>query len=88
VRVRIEDSGDWRPGVANFGRTPTTGIRDPLLETFLFDFDGDLYGRWIEVALVAYLRPELTFTGVEEMVDQMHLDCDAARARLGRTRAG
>jgi riboflavin kinase/FMN adenylyltransferase len=47
-----------------------------------------LYGRWIEVALVAYLRPELTFTGVEEMVDQMHLDCDAARARLGRTRAG
>jgi len=88
VRVRIEDSGDWRPGVANFGRTPTTGIRDPLLETFLFDFDGDLYGRWIEVALVAYLRPELTFTGVEEMVDQMRLDCDAARTRLGRTRAG
>jgi riboflavin kinase/FMN adenylyltransferase len=88
VRVRVDRDGDWIPGVANFGRTPTTGIRDPLLEAFLFDFDADLYGRWIEVALVSYLRPELTFAALDEMVVQMRQDCDDARTRLAQTAAG
>lgn len=82
VRVRIEGETDWRGGVANFGRTPTTGLRDPLLETFIFDFDGDIYGQMLEVALVAYLRPELKFDTVGDMVEQMQRDSAEARAAL------
>ena len=82
VRVRVAGETDWRDGVANFGRTPTTGIRDPLLETFIFDFEGDLYGQSLEVALVAYLRPELKFDSLDEMVVRMHQDVEAARRHL------
>jgi riboflavin kinase/FMN adenylyltransferase len=82
VRVRIAGEDKWRGGVANFGRTPTTGLRDPLLETFIFDFDGDIYGKMIEVALVAYQRPELKFDTLDEMVEQMHQDKEDARALL------
>ena len=72
----------WRDGVANFGRTPTTGLRDPLLETFIFDFDKDIYGEWLEVQLIAYLRSELKFDGVDAMIEQMHKDAAEARIRL------
>ena len=80
VRVRIEGEADWRGGVANFGRTPTTGLRDPLLETFIFDFDGDIYGKTLEVALVSYLRTEAKFESLDAMVEQMHRDKADARA--------
>lgn len=82
VRCRIEKAGDWLPGVANFGRTPTTGLRDPLLEAHVLDFEGDLYGRTLEVALVSYLRPELKFASVDEMIPQMQADAEAARQVL------
>lgn len=82
VQVRIEGEESWRGGVANFGRTPTTGLRDPLLETFIFDFDRDIYGKWIEVALVTYLRPELKFDSLEDMVVQMGVDTDSAKKAL------
>ncbi|MCR9270413.1 MAG: riboflavin biosynthesis protein RibF [Hyphomonadaceae bacterium] len=83
VRARIAGEQDWRPGVANFGRTPTTGIRDPLLETFIFDFDGDLYGQHLEVALVRFLRPELKFDSLDAMVSQMQLDVAETKNVLG-----
>ena len=82
VRARISQAGDWLPGVANFGRTPTTGLRDPLLETHIFDFDRDIYGQWLEVQLVAYLRPELKFDSVDDMVVQMGLDAEDAKTAL------
>ncbi|MEM7638121.1 MAG: riboflavin biosynthesis protein RibF [Pseudomonadota bacterium] len=82
VRARLAGDSDWRDGVANFGRTPTTGIRDPLLETFIFDFDGDIYGQQLEVALVRYLRPELKFDSLDEMVVQMDKDVVAAKHHL------
>ena len=84
VRVRIEGDRSWRDGIANFGRTPTTGLRDPLLEAMIFDWDGDLYGQRIEVALVRFLRPELKFSGLEEMTKQMHSDVEAAKLALSR----
>jgi len=80
VRVRIDGESSWRGGVANFGRTPTTGLRDPLLETVIFDFDDDIYDKWIEVALVEFLRPELKFDSLDAMVEQMHKDAARARA--------
>ncbi|MEM7663088.1 MAG: riboflavin biosynthesis protein RibF [Pseudomonadota bacterium] len=82
VRARLAGEDIWRDGVANFGRTPTTGIRDPLLETVIFDWDGDLYGKRLEVAFVAFLRPEQKFDSMELMIEQMHRDVDAAKAAL------
>ena len=87
VRARIGRSGDWIDGVANFGRTPTTGLRDPLLETYLFDFNADIYGQWLEVALVTYLRPELKFDQVGDMVTQMHADVADSKTALASTPA-
>lgn len=84
VRARIDRTGEWMPGVANFGRTPTTGIRDPLLETFIFDFERDIYGHFMEVELHHFLRPELHFPSLEEMVEQMKKDsADAKRLLAG-----
>ena len=82
VRARIAGEEAWRGGVANFGRTPTTGIRDPLLETFIFDFEGDIYGQHLEVALVRFLRPEVKFDTLDEMVSQMHKDVETAQHHL------
>lgn len=87
VRARTEPQGKWIEGVANFGRTPTTGLRDPLLETFLFDWAGDLYGARLEVALVAFLRPELKFDRIEDMVTRMHIDVDDAKSALEANRS-
>jgi riboflavin kinase / FMN adenylyltransferase len=84
VRVRIEGEKAWRDGVANFGRTPTTGLRDPLLESHIFDFAGDIYGKRLEVQLVAYLRPEHKFPSLDAMVEQMHRDAAQAKEILAR----
>jgi riboflavin kinase/FMN adenylyltransferase len=54
----------------------------PNLETFLFDFKGDLYGTDLSVALIDYLRPELKFDGLDALITQMDADSDKARAIL------
>ncbi len=82
VWAREDGDATWRPGVANFGRTPTTGLRDPLLEVVMFDFDGDLYGKRLHTAFVKYLRPEKTFGGLDELVAAMKVDEVQARAAL------
>ena len=55
-----------------------------LLETWLMDWQGDLYGKVIEVELVAYLRPELKLDGLEALKTQIAADAAAARAVLAR----
>lgn len=86
VRVDISGGdraeGDWRNGVANFGRTPTTGLRAPLFEVHVLDFDGDLYGRRLEVGLHAFLRPERKFDSFPALVEQIRHDADEARQLL------
>lgn len=82
VRTLLEGEQDWRPGVANFGRTPTTGLRDPLLEVMVFDVSGDFYGKRMHTAFVKRLRPELKFDTLEALVAQMHRDVADARAVL------
>ena len=77
VRARIE--GEWREGVASFGRRPTFGGGAPLLEVHLFDFAGDLYGRPMLVAFLGFLRPEARFDDAEALVRQMDRDGAAAR---------
>jgi riboflavin kinase/FMN adenylyltransferase len=82
VWTREDGDASWRPGVANFGRTPTTGLRDPLLEVVVFDFEGDLYGRRLHTAFVKHLRPEKKFGGLDALVAAMKQDEVEARSIL------
>ncbi|MDO5371618.1 bifunctional riboflavin kinase/FAD synthetase [Paracoccus sp. (in: a-proteobacteria)] len=75
------DRGNYR-GVASLGVRPMFGTNTPNLETYIFDFDGDLYGRHLSVALVDYLRPEAKFEGLEALIAQMREDEDQARRIL------
>ncbi|WP_414648981.1 bifunctional riboflavin kinase/FAD synthetase [Dokdonella sp.] len=70
------------PAVASLGIRPTVNGVEPLLEAHLFDFDGDLYGRRIDVEFVAKLRDEEKFSTLEAMVEQIDLDAAEARALL------
>ncbi len=82
VRFRRAD-GKVRDGVASFGRRPTvTDNGAPLLETFVFDFHGDLYGETCAVSFFGYLRPELKFDGLDALMVQMKRDEEEARALL------
>lgn len=85
VWARVEGEDTWRAGVANFGRTPTTGLRDALLEVVIFDWSGDLYGKRLHTAFVKYLRPEAKFDGLDALVKQMHGDAAEARRVLAGT---
>ncbi len=69
-------------GAASLGVRPMFGENQPNLESFLFDFQGDLYGTHISVALVQYLRPEEKFDSLEALIDQMDRDCAQAREIL------
>jgi riboflavin kinase/FMN adenylyltransferase len=69
-------------GVASFGRRPTFDNGAPLLEVFLFDFKGDLYGTTLDVAFIGFIRDELKFDSVETLVRRMDSDADIARAML------
>ncbi|HEX3886884.1 MAG TPA: bifunctional riboflavin kinase/FAD synthetase [Phenylobacterium sp.] len=82
TRTRLPD-GREIPGVANIGINPTIeGVRAPLLEVWLFDFDEDIYDQVIETDLIAFLRPELKFDGLETMTQQVMKDAKAARDLL------
>lgn len=78
IRVTLED-GSEHPGVASLGVRPTFDPPQELLEAHLFGFDGDLYGRKIEVALHAYIREEKRFDGIEPLI--AHMKEDEAQAR-------
>lgn len=84
VRARVD--GAVIPGVASYGRRPTFDNGAPLLETFLFDFSGDLYGKAIEIVFVKYLRGEAKFDSLEALIVQM--DADSREARLVLEQAG
>lgn len=82
VRFRRAD-GTLYDGVASLGRRPTvTSNGVPLLETFLFDFSGDLYGEICAVSFFGFLRGEVKFDGLEPLIAQMKRDEDEARALL------
>ncbi|MBA3564133.1 MAG: bifunctional riboflavin kinase/FAD synthetase [Gammaproteobacteria bacterium] len=82
--VRVLGIGDVvRPAVASIGTRPTVNGRQPLLEVHLFDFHGDIYGRYVHVDFVEKLREESRFASLEDMQAQMRADADAAREILG-----
>ena len=81
VRVRLDD-GSEHDGVANIGVRPMFDPPKELLETVLFDFDGDLYGRTIDVALHHFIRPEIKFGGLDALKARMEQDAAEARRLL------
>ena len=81
VHVRLDDDREY-PGVASFGVRPTFEPAVELLEANLFGFDGDLYGRTIEVSLHAYIRPERKFDDLSALAAQMQEDSAEARKLL------
>ena len=80
VRVRCDDRD--LNGAAYFGQRPTFDNGAPILEVFLFDFDGDLYGHEIDVEFVGFVRPDQRFPDMEALKVQMHVDCERARQML------
>lgn len=81
VLVEVQDGphkGKYH-GVASMGVRPMFGENRANLETFVFDFSGDLYGSTLSIALVDYLRPELKFDGLDALIVQM--DADSAKSR-------
>lgn len=89
VRVKVlEDDHvvSTHEGVASFGVRPMFAVDTPLLESYLFDFDGDLYGKHLAVELIAYLRPEMKLAGLEALRAQIAKDSEAARQALKSAR--
>jgi riboflavin kinase / FMN adenylyltransferase len=84
--VRVAHDGRRYDGVANFGRRPMFDSGAVLLEVYLFDFAGDLYGQDIDVAFIDWIREEKVFGSVGELVRAMQ--DDAARAAAALKRAG
>ena len=81
VRVRLDDDSE-HDGVASLGIRPSFEPTVELLEAHLFDFDGDLYGRTIEIALHAYIRPEQRFDDMAALTARMDEDSRVARRLL------
>ena len=90
VRCGIESQDqttvDWYDGAGYFGKRPTVNGESELFEAFLFDFEGDLYGRYLRVALIEFIRPDRKFPDVDAMAAQIQHDCQVAR-RILQTRA-
>jgi riboflavin kinase/FMN adenylyltransferase len=82
--VRAQIAGRRYDGVASFGLRPMFADGRVLLEVFLFDFSGDLYGRSIDVAFIGWIREEKVFASVDDLVRAMQDDARLARAVLAR----
>ena len=81
VYAVLVDTGDgvWRPGAANIGLRPMFVLPKPLLEVYLLDFDGDLYGKTLAVRPVRFLRSEAKYEGLDALRSQIAKDCAQAR---------
>lgn len=89
VRIEIDADGErgtWHNAVAYLGTRPTFDDGMPVLEVFVLDFDGDLYGRTVAVEFVDFIRPDRKFDGVEALVAQMDLDVARTRTVLAADR--
>src|SRR5207247_11454958 len=82
--VRVGIGSDRYDGVANFGRRPMFDVGTVLLEVFLFNFSGDLYGQTIDVAFIDWIRHELAFDSVAALVRRMDEYARLARPALAR----
>jgi riboflavin kinase / FMN adenylyltransferase len=86
--VRVNLAGRVYGGVASYGRRPTFDNGAPLLEVYVFDFAGDLYGKELVTTFLEWIRPEERFASVTELVARMDADAVAARSILAAAGAG
>ena len=85
VRVKIVEDDQvvaTHDGVASFGIRPMFETPTPLLETYLFDFEGYLYGKHLAIDFIAFLRPEMNLDSLEALKAQIAKDSDAAKTAL------
>lgn len=85
--VRMGIGGLHHDGVAAIGIRPTFGDGPVSIEVFLFDYDGDLYGKHVEVAFIKRLRGEQKFSDADALVKQMHRDVAEAKEVLASVKA-
>lgn len=79
VKVQIEGRAEWLDGAANIGTRPMFETAMPMVETFIFDFDEQLYGKHLKIRPVQKLRDEMKFDGLEALKSQMKEDCIFAK---------
>ena len=80
--VRVYVGGKTYAGAAYLGTRPTFDDGAPMLEVFLLDFDGDLYGRQIAVEFIGFVREDAKFASIEALKEQIAKDCAKAQAML------
>ena len=86
VESQDQTRADWYDGAGYYGSRPTVNGEGHLFEAFLFDFEGDLYGRYLRIALIEFIRPDKAFADIDAMSAQIAHDCQVAR-RILQTRA-
>lgn len=82
----IHLEGQTFPGVTNIGPQPTVGGEEPLAETYIIGYSGNLYGQWVRLELAQWLRPIARFDSVEQLRDQITLDAQRANSLVLATR--
>ena len=87
VLVQLHNKTDWLPGVANFGRRPTVNDRGALFEVNLFDWDKDLYDQQLTIRIIDFIRPEMKFSGIEDLKRQITVDAMRAKELLSEIRS-
>jgi len=80
-------STKWYPGIANVGIRPMFRVKAPLLEVHLFDYDENLYGKYLRVAFLSWIRPEQAFENTDLLVKQMDEDSRTAKLILAETKS-
>lgn len=80
--VQIEGENNWRPAATNIGIRPMFEVETGLIEAYIFDYTGDLYGKEIRIRPVAKIRDEMKFNGLDELVQQIDKDCTEIRSLL------
>ena len=83
AECRLDGETQWRKGVAYVGARPTVDGKDHRMEMHIFDFDADIYGRILDVALRTFIREDKKFDSLDDMVIQMKKDKAGARAIFG-----
>lgn len=83
VEVKLADSDDWIPAIANTGNRPTVGGEEARLEVHIFDFDRDIYGQHIQVRFRSFIRPEQKFESFDHLRAQIERDCVGAKTLFG-----
>ena len=84
--VQYNGSTKWYPGIANVGIRPMFRAKTPLLEAHLFDYDENLYGKYLRVAFLSWIRPEQVFDNIDLLVKQMDEDSRIAKLFLAESK--